>query len=236
MITKRMPSLPRNKIPKTAKEVSRKGQDRVYDCLHEGKVVGRRWRNADGSLDMEVGLKEGRQHGYLLRWWENGTLLSAMPYQNGLEHGTARQWTPDGELSLTYKMQRGTGADLWGVPLAEERYFESGMLTGVERWWALDEQTVWRECYWKADQYHGIYREWNDHGRLRRGFPQYFVEGIKMTKRQYIAACKADPTLPPYCPKDNHPARTLPVEYVDQMKAKWGRHWRRNRRRLPTLG
>ena len=181
---------------------------------------------------MEVGIKDGRQHGYELRWHNNGVLLSALPYRNGLEHGIARQWSADGELKLTYEMRKGTGIDLWGVPLSEERHFEQGILNGFERWWDGNDRTVFEERHWRADQWHGIQRSWNDQGRLRRGFPKYFVAGNKVTKRQYLAACKNDPSLPPYRKKDDKPTRPLPIEYTKQMKEKWGTHWRRNRRRF----
>ncbi len=49
-----------------------------------------------------------------------------------------------------------------------------------------------------------------NHDRLRRGFPQYFFEDIKMTKRQYMAAGETDPTC---------------LRIVQKMTIPHGRYW-----------
>ena len=114
-------------------------------------------------------------------------------------------------------MEHGTGTDLWycapGV-LSEEREYLNGNRHGYERWWNSDNQTVYEESHFQIDINHGIFRQWNNHGKLRRGYPQYFVAGERMTKCQYERACLKDSTLPPFLASDNQPMRQLPAEVV----------------------
>ena len=66
---------------------------------------------------------------------------------------------------------------------------------------------------------HGIQRKWNWKTRkLRRGYPQFYLYGEKVAKRQYIQACKTDSSLPPYLSKDDAPSRRLPAEFLAQRK------------------
>lgn len=55
-----------------------------------------------------------------------------------------------------------------------------------------------------------IQRQWTANGKLRRGYPQYFVQGERVNKRHYVQACRADPTLPPWRAEDDQPQRPLP--------------------------
>jgi hypothetical protein len=64
---------------------------------------------------------------------------------------------------------------------------------------------------------HGVFRAWNARGRLRRGYPQYFVDGKRVRKRRYLKGSAADPSLPPFREEENRPDRKLPVEYLDQL-------------------
>jgi hypothetical protein len=94
--------------------------------------------------------------------------------------------------------------------LSEEREYRDGQRHGYERWWCADNQTVGEEShYWHGIE-HGIFRQWNAQRRLRRGYPRYFVQGQRVTKRQYVRACHHDPTLPPFVADDNQPFRSCP--------------------------
>ena len=62
-------------------------------------------------------------------------------------------------------------------------------------------------------------RQWTALGRLRRGYPQYFVQGERVTKRQYLRACQTDPTLPIRRAQDDQPERPLPASVMSQLAA-----------------
>jgi antitoxin component YwqK of YwqJK toxin-antitoxin module len=184
-----------------------------------GEVVGRRFWDADGSLSMEQPLKNGLRHGIEYHWYFNGILTAALPYFEGKEHGAAREWDDSGRLIGTYTMVHGTGIDLWFGPrengaicLYEARYFKAGDRHGFEWWINADQCTVKQEAHFKEGEPHGIEREWNLKGRLRRGYPRYHVNGRRVTKRQYLAACKRDSSLPPFRAEENEPARRFPPE------------------------
>jgi len=138
---------------------------------------------------------------------------------NGLEHGTARQWAADGTLVGEYHMDHGTGLDLWWTEdsegywrLSEARYVQRGARHGFEWWVNEDQVTLSSEGHYWGGQPHGILREWNAAGRLRRGFPQYWVQGVKVTKRRYQRAAERDATLPRWRAEDDAPGRRFPAE------------------------
>ncbi len=189
--------------------------DRSYDCVLDGVIVGWRVRTPNGTLNSEFGKRNGRYHGLARRWTDEGVLIWQSFYLDGLEHGTARQYE-GGKLIGTYTMEHGTGLDLWrdeGGLLAEEHHMKHGYRHGYERWWGRDDRTVWQEFHFKMGVEHGIFRDWNIRGRLRRGYPQYFVDGKRVTRRQYLRAAASDPSLPPFRSEENQPFRKLPPEH-----------------------
>ncbi len=119
-------------------------------------------------------------------------------------------------------MVHGTGIDLFWNPLegidtapfylSEVHYMWDGRLHGYTWWLNEDQASIWKEGHYIQGFLHGIEREWNEHGRLRRGFPRYFVKGDQIDKRQYLRAAAADPSLPIFRPEENSPLRTFPEE------------------------
>ena len=196
----------------------------------DGALVGVREYFETGELTVEFGLRDGRYHGMWYRWDLPGRLVSAIPYDAGLEHGTARQWALSGELLGSYTMQQGTGLDLWWAQqpdgprlLSEARYYRAGQRHGFEWWLSADQQSVYEEGHYADGAAHGILRQWNRHGRLRRGFPQYMIQGTRVAKRAYLRACRHDPTLPPFRLEDNAPRRSFPAEVAAQLGPGVGR-------------
>jgi hypothetical protein len=215
----------RSSIPKNAREVV---QDRhengaikeTFYFVGEQKV-GKRWWHENGEIEGEYGLKDDRKHGTEFHFNDSGALTFMEPFRNGKIHGTARQWSQiDGRLLITYTIRHGVGIDLWcddDGSLAEVHYMPDDGEVGHIQWWNRDNETVFLEQYYVLGySFHGISREWNDNGRLSRGFPQYLVNGKKVTKRQYIRACQSDRLLIPFRPEDNEPYRELPPEYLAQ--------------------
>ena len=209
-------------IPADAVEVMTEtyedGSKRTADYQIGGETVGRRFWNSSGILGMEYGLKDERMHGLFRTWYENGQLLHISYYIEGKEHGEAKQYDENGNQIGSYVMERGTGLDLWyhnqGGSLAEEREYCDGKLHGYERWWNEDNQTVHEESHFWNGVEHGIFRSWNRQHKLSRGYPRYFIHGKRVTKREYVRACHADPTLPPFIVEDNQPFRKLPAGVI----------------------
>ncbi len=213
----------KSSIPSAAEEriVERfaDGSRRKTEYTLDDELVGVRFRNKQGQLEHETPLRDGRTHGVVYSFYFAGILTLAEPYENGRIHGTARQWSDDGRLIGTYTMVHGTGFDLWrglrsdGSPyLAEVHSLQEGLRHGYEWWINEDHETVYRECHWFHGELHGVEREWNATGRLRRGYPKYYVHDRKVSKRDYLRACKLDPTLPVFRRAENAPRRRFPKE------------------------
>jgi len=217
----------RSFIPKTATEriLARypNGAKERAEYLIGEEVVGERHFHEMGEPSLEIPLLRGRTHGTEYRWDTPGVLLSAEPCVEGVPHGTAKQWL-DGHLVRTYTMVRGTGIDLWwqlrsdGTPyLAEARYLRDGHREGFEWWIEEDQCRVYEESHFRKGLLHGIERQWNREGKLRRGYPKYWVNTTQVSKRAYLAACNRDPTLPPFRDQDNAPERQFPPEIVKNL-------------------
>jgi hypothetical protein len=190
----------------------------AYYYLGEEKVGCRQW-DEDGELIFECGMRGGVKHGREY-CFDVGQPYEMTPYRHGLIHGTGKQWAADGRLLVTYKLINGVGLDLWcgndNDTLSEEHYWPGDGERGYRRNWNDDEKTIWEEYCFSDNGHHGIWRQWNGKGRLRRGFPQFFVNNLRVTKRQYLKASKKDTTLLPYRLEEDQPNRKLPAEYLAQ--------------------
>jgi hypothetical protein len=89
---------------------------------------------------------------------------------------------------------------------------------GFEWWINADQRSADRESHYAKGQEHGIQRDWNSAGRLRREFPKYFVNGEQVTKRQYLRAARLDSSLPAFHEEDNRPVRQLPPEVAEALR------------------
>jgi len=190
---------------------------RETECRYRGKVVGKRFYEEDGTLVQEIPLNGGNVHGIKYAWYDSGALQSAEPYLEGRQHGTARQWLEDGQLMGTYTLIRGTGLDVWRqqrpdgtVYISEIHSYRDGCPDGFTWWFWEGEASVWSEEHFQSGLPHGIERRWNTTGRLCRGYPKYYVQGKQVTKRAYLRAAEADPTLPSFRAEDNCPVRVFP--------------------------
>jgi antitoxin component YwqK of YwqJK toxin-antitoxin module len=196
-------------IPREALEVIKKKYEagaKEYSeyYLDNTKIASRYWYE-NGQAEFEIFYRDGLCHGPQRRWHVNGQLMWESFYENGEEHGTAKQWNEEGRLLGTYIMNHGTGIDHWWDDegwLAEEHYWKDGKPHGSERWWSKKEQLS-SERYWKEGELHGIWRDWNYSGKLSRGYPQYYINGERVTKKKYLKATEIDPTLVKYNDKDS---------------------------------
>jgi hypothetical protein len=114
-------------------------------------------------------------------------------------------------------MTHGTGIDLWWAEspdgliwLSEVRHIKDGKWNGFEWWLKLDQESVWQERHFHNGNLHGIERTWNSSGSLHRGYPRYWLNNQRVTKRQYLRASAKDSDLPPFRQQDSRPQRKFP--------------------------
>src|SRR5438034_11279233 len=173
--------------------------------LVDGRIVAyREWRDT-GAVELEYALRDGVKHGKECHFYPNGRLLSEETYYRGKRHGLGRQWSERGALLVQWRLTDGVGRSLWCDPdtglLSEEQLRPPKGAAGYVRHWNADERTIWQEYFFLLGKgYHGIWRQWDRRGRLRRGFPRFFVRGRRVTKNQYLAAGLTRRALPPYRP------------------------------------
>lgn len=211
-------SIPQSAVERVIERYAR-GQKKTAEYLLRGKVVGRRWFYESGQVQWEYGLKSGLKDGLELEWYESGQLSFAEPWRKGRIHGAAQQWDERGRLVGTYTIKNGTGWDLWRQPrmrgglwyLAEAIYYLDGTPHGCQ--WFIDEnqRTIHAERQLCRGNRHGMERWWTKSSRRPdRGYPKFFVHGEQVAKRQYLKACRTDPTLPPFREEDNKALRQFP--------------------------
>jgi hypothetical protein len=214
--------IPAEAVAVTVRPYARKGGAiwlRCVECRMQTEIVGKRFYDEHDRLVIEEPLRQGKKHGRVYTFYDNGRVQSAMPYVDGLEHGTARQWDEAGKLMGTYRLVHGTGFDLWrqfredgSLYLSEIHTMREGLPHGFEWWLNEDEASVHHERHWHAGEWHGIERYWNWEGRLRRGYPKYWIRNRPVTRRQYLSAARRDDTLLPFRAEENRPQRRFPEE------------------------
>jgi hypothetical protein len=209
------PSIPAGATERVTK-VHESGGKATSEFWFRGRLTGRAFWDSDGALCMAVGLKDGVPVGHQLEF-QDGALVYAEPFVKGLLHGTAKQFDTRGRLLLVSPFKQGTGTDFWCDErgrLSEEHPLVAGKPSGTERWWNEDQKTAYSETEWLNGEWHGATRHWTD-GRLDRGFPRFFVRGKRVSKRAYLKLAARDPSLPPYRPEADSPARVLPKRVLE---------------------
>ena len=199
---------------------------RVMDCILDDQVVGQRSYDGVENLRIETPIRNGQKHGREYTWSESGGLESVEPFVNGKLHGLAKQYGRRGNVIGTYRFMHGTGYDIWrweredgSIYISEASHIQDGSLDGYEWWLKEDQRSIWHECHWQSGKLHGIERMWNERGKLKRGFPKYWIRDQAVRKHVYMKAAEKDKTLPGYRDKDNQPQRKFPIE-IDQLLAK----------------
>jgi hypothetical protein len=216
-------SIPQGVIEKTIRDNTQGNflGIRVVDCFLGSDRVGQRVYNHDSIMIMETPLKNGLKHGREITWGFSRELLSIEPYVNGKIHGTTKQYGRNGKVIGTYKMVHGTGFDVWRQECGDNQVFVSeihtlkdGFPNGYEWWFASSKGDLFHERHWQMGKLHGIERMWNSKGRLKRGYPKYFITGQKVSKQKYVRMAVTDETLPNFRGEDNLPYRSFPSDIM----------------------
>ena len=215
-------SIPQNIVEKPVRKYKQAGAlyyDRVTDYLLNGMLVGQRVYNQAGVMVLETPIKAGLKDGWEFTWDDVGRLLLIEPYVKGKIHGTAKQFGKEGKVIGTYTLIYGTGFDIWRQEMEDKTIFVSeihslqdGVPHGYEWRLASPQGELWHERYWYKGKTHGFERIWNTKGRLRRGYPRFYVLDQSVAKQKYLEFAQTDKTLPAYREEDNLPHRNFPPE------------------------
>ena len=187
----------------------------TYDYYLDGKHVGRRFFDDAGLLERETAYRATLPYGRRFEWI-NGKINSTEAYDaQGRPHGTAYQWAADSRLMGSYTMSHGTGVDIWWQirqdgtkEITEIRQYRDNLRHGYE-WWLTGGEVPFSEEHWYAGIKHGIERQWNDQGRLRRSYPRYWINNERVRKDKYVRAAAKDDTLPPFRAEENLPQTSV---------------------------
>ena len=170
-------------------------------------------------MELRVARRSPTRHRIPIR--RAGKLLSRDAVLERCRARRGREWADDGRLLGTYRMRHGTGIDCGGErpgpsPAGDisprSTSCVEGNATATNGGSMRASGRVFIERHWRDGEQHGIEREWNNKGRLRRGFPKYFVAGQQVNRRQYLKACTTDPSLPLFRRQENRPLRAFPPE------------------------
>lgn len=158
--------------------------------------------------------KNNLKHGFAYIFYPDGKLFHKTYFFHGKEHGIAKQWDTKGKLVCSYKMNMGTGIDLWWDSgfITESRSLKNGIRHGVEKLYAT-KNYIYEENYFYNGKQHGIHRMWNETNRLEKNFPKFFINDIEVDYDKYISRTKTNKTLPKYHPSDDKPNRPAPKPF-----------------------
>jgi len=212
--------IPQDVIEKTVREYKQEGTLRYYrvtECFRNGTLVGQRLYNQEGILVVETAMKDGLKHGREFTWSDDGKLLLIEPYVRGKIHGTANQYGRNGKVMGRYTIIHGTGFDVWRQENEDKTVFVSeihslrdGFPNGYEWHFASSKQDLWHESHWSMGKRHGIERIWNSKGKLRRGYPKFYIADRAVSKQGYCNITLTDKSLPMFQEIDNLPFRNFP--------------------------
>jgi hypothetical protein len=177
---------------------------KTTECILDGEVVGKRFYDNLENLMHEEPLKNGKRHGLVYTWDETGNLTSCEPYKNGMPHGVAKQFDESGKIIGTYELNNGTGYDIWrnmredgSIYISEIHSMKNGKKHGFELWLNEDQETIWEEKTWLNNMLHGPDYQWELNGKLRDGYPKYWVKGKEVSKAEYLSKVKTGSRLSP---------------------------------------
>jgi hypothetical protein len=127
-----------------------------------------------GQIESEVTLVGGLPNGFTRFWHPNGVLAQELAVKDGRPEGISRHWNEKGEEVGSFEIRNGTGVMKTWHPngtLQGELTYVDGEWTGRQRVWFEDGEFA-AQVFW--------------------------LRGRKVSRKKYLEACKADPTLPNY--------------------------------------
>jgi hypothetical protein len=184
------------------------------------------WSRARPEDDFELAGEhmldaKGRNHGLEIE--RDGDYIQwCAEWVHGRQHGLAIQFDPRGRPLMVTEFVHGRGLDIWAnwsnrgrnrSEPGEVHSWRDGHLHGYV-WWGPP-RALSSEEHFVRSKLHGITRRWDSDGALERGYPQFYVDDVKVTRRAYAAAQAADPRLPAYRAEDDRNVRAMPAAVRD---------------------
>lgn len=153
---------------------------------------------------------QGRAHGIEVERDDAGAIVWCAAWVHGSMHGPLMHFDERGVPVLVTQFVRGQGTDLWMNcgQISEVRELLDGVPHGLVRWG--DPRRPCEEGYFVRGRRHGIFREWESDGTLRKGFPRYYLEDTRVSRRAYELARTEDSSLRPCVAREDSNYRVMP--------------------------
>lgn len=124
-----------------------------------------------GKKKMTVPIKEGKIHGTVKEWAQNGKKIYEASYENGLQTNMERQWYANGnkKLELQYVAGKPNGVCTeWfkNEKKKSEGQFVDGKEEGKHQWW-YDNGNLDQIVFYKSGLTEGTVRSWHRNGQDR---------------------------------------------------------------------
>lgn len=188
------------------------------EAIMHGRVVAQLVWSPEGKLLHEKPFAvDGRPNGLEVEYDDAGRVLWLAHWVAGEMHGTAMQFDTNGLPVVVMEFVHGRGIDVWMScgDVSEVRTTYNGIPDGLVRWG--DPTRPDEEEHFARGKRHGIFRSW-DSGRVRPGYPIFYVDDVEVTREAYLSACAADCTLPPYNESDDANERNMPPAVRDGLQ------------------
>lgn len=96
-----------------------KGGSERREYWRDGKMVAHKTFYGNGQLSQEVPYADGKKHGIMRCWYEDGKRMSISNFKNGQPEGHCRRWYRNGQMY-------------------QEHFWKDGKRHGVTRFWDKD--------------------------------------------------------------------------------------------------
>ena len=125
----------------------------------------------NGKKKMNVPIKNGKIHGSVKEWAQNGKKIYEADYENGLQTGMERQWYANGnkKLEIPYSSGLTNGVCIeWfkNKQKKSEGRFVNGKEEGEHQWW-YDNGKTDELVFYKNGLTEGTVRSWHRNGQER---------------------------------------------------------------------
>ena len=125
----------------------------------------------NGKKKMSVPIKNGKIHGSVKEWAQNGKKIHEADYENGLQTGVERQWYANGnkKLEIPYAYGKTNGICVeWfkNKQKKSEGRFVDGREEGEHKWW-YDNGNIDEMVFYKNGLTEGTVRSWHRNGQQR---------------------------------------------------------------------
>ena len=199
----------------TLKLNGRNGASLWGEAIMHGRVVAQLAWSAEGKLLHERPFAaDGRPDGLEVEYDDAGHVLWLAHWVAGEMHGTTMQFDPTGLPVVVTEFVHGRGIDVWMScgRVTEVRTTYNGIPDGLVRWG--DPSRPDEEEHFALGKRHGVFRSWED-GKLRPGYPMFYVEDLEVSREAYLSARAIDSGLPLYNESDDANERSMPPAVRD---------------------